>query len=47
MGMTYGLKMTPQTSEVVRMADEVAMASTKVAVPGSYLVSAPDIHPYP
>ncbi|KJA15574.1 hypothetical protein HYPSUDRAFT_148882 [Hypholoma sublateritium FD-334 SS-4] len=38
MGMTYGLKMTPQTSEVVRMADEVAMASTKVAVPGSYLV---------
>lgn len=41
MGMTYGTKMSPQTAELVRMADEVIMAWSKVAVPGAYFVSSP------
>ncbi len=44
MGMTYGVKMTPQTAELVRMADEVVMAWSKVAVPGTYLVRVSAIH---
>jgi len=38
MGMTYGSRMTLKSAELVRMADEVIMAWSKVAVPGAYLV---------
>ncbi|KAJ6570523.1 cytochrome P450 monooxygenase [Mycena vulgaris] len=40
MEVAYAMKMTPQTASLVRMADDVIYAWSKVAVPGAYLVDA-------
>ncbi|KAJ7637835.1 cytochrome P450 monooxygenase [Mycena rosella] len=40
MDIAYAMDMSPQTADLVGMADDVIIAWSKVAVPGSYLVDA-------